>query len=401
MITVEQHLAHVLKDARPLTHERVPVGQALGRVLAADVVATAPSPPFDNSAMDGYALRSADAANATATAPVALRVVGEVSAGSSVDPRIPVGAAVRIMTGAALPTDADTVVPIERTVEHDWGADPVRLDEQAAVGANIRRAGEDLEVSGVVATAGRRLTAFDIAGIAASGAADVRVTRRPLVAVVTTGDELVEAGGELRRGAVYDSNGPLVVGLLTEAGCTVVHRSRVGDASGELESVLHDVLRSPVDVVLLTGGVGPGAHDPVGRLDLRRVNVAMQPGKPQAFGRLDGVPVFGLPGNPVSVAVSFHVFVLPLLRALQGLRPEAAVEQAVAEVGWRTPPARRQYLPVATQRSGGALLVRPANDRGSASHLIGRLGAADGFGIVPAEVAEVRAGDRIAVMLFE
>ncbi|WP_243064612.1 gephyrin-like molybdotransferase Glp [Humibacter sp. RRB41] len=399
MITVDEHLARVLVDVRPLEPESVRVDLAYGRMLATDVVCVHPSPPFDNSAMDGYAVRRGDLLEATPGSLSELRVVGEVAAGSADDPLIESGSTVRIMTGAPVPTDADAVVPIERTAEADWAADRVTVTTAPRPGANIRRRGEDLAVGDLVLSAGRVMTPYDVAAAVSSGVERVEVRARARVAVIATGDEVRPPGVALRRGSIHDSNSPLVCGLAAAAGADVVHRSRAGDLVGELDLALQKALRYAPHVVILTGGVSVGAHDPVTRLDLQFAKVAMQPGKPQAFGRLGGAAVFGLPGNPVGAAVSFDAFVLPLLRTLHGLPSESPTEVAVAETGWAKPPMRRQYMPVVARRVDGGLHVRPANDRGSGSHLIGRLARADGYAVIPAESAEVRVGDLVPVTL--
>lgn len=398
LITVEEHLAHVLADAHPLAAELVPVDTAYARVLASDVVCVSPSPPFDNSAMDGYAVRRADLLDAVAAFPVRLPVEGEAAAGSAPLRPLRPGTAARIMTGAAVPDGADAVVPVERTLEARWTAERVTLAGVPGPGANIRRRGEDLAVGETVVRAGTLMSPYDVAAAIAAGAASVHVRSRPRVAVITTGDELRRPGTELQQGAIHDANGPLVEGLAIAAGAVVVGRRRVGDGPGALDRALKETFDASPDVIVLTGGVGPGAHDPVRRLDLAFASVAMQPGKPQAFGRIGGCAVFGLPGNPVAAAVSFEAFVLPLLRTLHGLPAEPEKEDAVAEERWTSSPGRRQYMPVVSRRVNGTLHVRPATERGSGSHLIGRLARADGYAVVPEEVAEIAAGDHVTVM---
>ncbi|UOE44274.1 molybdopterin molybdotransferase MoeA [Agromyces larvae] len=401
MITVEAQLARVLAGAAELPHETVPVDAAHGRVLAVDLRSAIDSPRDANSAMDGYALRRADVLGASPDAPVALRVVGEVAAGSGHDPVIAPGEAVRIMTGAPVPADADAVVPIERTADADWAADPVRIADEPAPAAHIRPAGDDLAAGELVLPRGIRLTARALASAVGAGVGELEVVARPRVAIIATGDELAEPGAPLARGQVHDSNSLLVAALAVEQGAVAVHRGRAGDAPGALDAEVRRVLEASVrpDLIVLTGGVSAGAHDPVTRLALEFAKVAMQPGKPQAFGRIDGVPVFGLPGNPVSVAVSFELFVRPFLAVLQGLDPTRPTERAIADEAWRTPVGRRQYQPIVAQRVDGVLHVRPASDRGSGSHLVGRLARAEGFAVVPAEVAAIGVGDEVEVML--
>jgi molybdopterin molybdotransferase len=410
LVDVETHLGDVLAAVRPLAGVRLTLEAALGRVLAADVVATEPVPAFDNSSMDGYAVRVADVGAAHADAPVALTVVAEVAAGSEIDPPLGAGEAVRIMTGAPVPSDADAIVPVEDTVEHREGGawvDPgarVGVAASPAAGAFIRRAGSDLSPGAIVLEAGTRMSAYRLGAAAAAGVADVEARPAPRVALVATGEELVAPGEPTERGQIHDSNSVLLRGVVASAGAEVVAAIRVGDDATALLTALDRLLaETEPDVVIFTGGVSVGAHDvvkaalaPGGRVAFRRVR--MQPGKPQAFGVLDsGALCFGLPGNPVSVAVSFEVFVRPALQALQGLEPVGAPRmEATTASGWRTPPGRRQYMPVAFEPDGH---IRPATAGGSGSHLAGGLARAEGFAIVPAEVDEVRAGDRLPVML--
>jgi molybdopterin molybdotransferase len=409
-IEVEEHLTDVLAAARPLAAVRLPLAEALGRVLAADVVAGTAVPAFDNSSMDGYAVRAADVASARADAPVTLTVIAEVAAGSELDPPLGVGEAVRIMTGAPVPSGADAIVPVEETVEHRatgaWTAIGERVGVIAAprAGTFVRRAGSDLAQGDIVLTTGTRLSAYRLGAAAAAGVGEVTVRPAPRVAIVATGEELVSAGEPTARGQIHDSNSLLLRGVVADAGGAVVAAVRVGDDDADLLTALDRLLsRTNPDVVIFTGGVSVGAHDvvkgalaPGGRVSFRRVR--MQPGKPQAFGVLDsGALCFGLPGNPVSVAVSFEVFVRPALQALQGLKPVGAPRtEATTSTGWRTPPGRRQYMPVAFDADGR---IHPATAGGSGSHLAGGLAHAEGFAIVPAEVDEVRAGERLPVML--
>lgn len=411
LVEVEEHLADVLAAAAPLATETVPIGAArTGRVLAADLIADSAVPRDDNSSMDGYAVRQADVASASADHPAELEVVAEVAAGVALDPPLAPGQAARIMTGAPVPSDADTIVPVEQTEPASHGgawADPgetVRILSAPEPGTFIRRAGSDLSPGVVVLRAGATLTANRLGAAAAAGIAELPVRRAPRVGIVATGDELIDPGEPASRGQLPDSNSVLLRGAVESAGGEVVAVIRVGDDPTAFLIALHRlVAESAPDVVICTGGVSVGAHDvvkaalaPGGRVAFRRVR--MQPGKPQAFGVLDsGALCFGLPGNPVSVAVSFEVFVRPALQALQGLDPVGAPRtEAVTASGWRTPPGRRQYMPVVFDADGR---IRPATSGGSGSHLAGGLAHAEGFAIVPADADVVRAGERLPVML--
>lgn len=408
--SVEEQLGRVLAAVRPLPAETVAVTEALGRTLAEPVLAAFDIPRFDNSAMDGFAVKFDDVADAAPGASATLRVVADLPAGTPLDPALAPGEAARIMTGSPVPADADTIVPFEDTAAGlDGGLDDAVVEAAPkAVGAFVRRRGADLRAGDDVAPPGMRLGPFQIAAAVAAGVDRVRVTRAPRVAVVSTGSELVGAGVLPGRGSIPDSNGPLLVGLVTAADADVVLTARVGDDAAEVARVTREAEAAGADVIVFTGGVSAGAYEPVrGAFEsdgsqhsgVEFARVAMQPGKPQAFGTLaSGVLVFGLPGNPVSVAVSFEVFVRPaLLQLQQRARIDRPVVTLRAAETWRTPPGRRQYLPAVVDLAAGT--VRPATAGGSGSHLAGGLARAEAFAVVPAEVEEVAVGDAVPVML--
>lgn len=413
LVSVAEHLARVLAATPRLDAERVPLAAAAGRRIAQDVHALVPVPPWDASAMDGYAVRHADVTGAGATAGVTLEVVADVPAGATLDPRLSPGQAVRIMTGATLPSDADTVVQLEHTDRTDTLADlppTVTVLREPVPGMHVRRAGEDRAVGDLVVRAGTLARATVLSALASTGHASVLVARAPRVAVIATGSELLEPGEPLTRGHIPDSNSLLVAGLVAEAGGQVVLTERVPDDPAALAAALDRTAARRPDAVILTGGVSAGAFDPVKQLfsgssTVTFTKVAMQPGKPQAFGRLPGgALLLGLPGNPVSVWVSFHVFVRPALATMQGAEPTAvhpAPVRARAGTGWRTPSGRTQYLPARLEPAAEGWSVSPAASRGSASHLVGSLAAADGYAIVPAGTPEVRTGDLVDVVLTD
>lgn len=397
--TVETHLARVLGAIHPLPPVTVPLVKAHGRVLAGDLTSALEIPRFDNSAMDGYAVHFADVEAASPEHPVTLRVRGEVAAGSARDPRFGRGETVRILTGAPMPSAGDAVVPIEHT---DGGDREVVITVPPRAGAHIRRAGEDVRVGHTVLRDGSWLDAAAIAAAAAAGRPTLSVHRSPRVAVVATGAELRAVGESLARGQIPDSNSYLVAGLCGEAGATVVWSGTVDDNPRSLAALLERFTPDEVDLVVLTGGVGPGHHDVVriafgDDAGFTFTHIAMQPGKPQGFGMLRGVtPTFGLPGNPVSVAVSFELFVRPVLLRLQGAthlqRPRFAVEVADS---WVSPAGRLQIMPVVFLGSGERGLPRAqrATAGGSGSHLAGALAGASGYAFVPPTVTRVEPGD--------
>lgn len=411
--TVEEQRAEVLAAVRPLPGERIPVAAATGRTLREALRTHVDIPVFDNSAMDGFAVRFADVVAAAPDAPVRLRVVADLPAGTALDPPLGPGEAARIMTGSPVPADADAIVPFEDTAGGlaDSLAEIAVRRAPARVGAHIRRRGEDAVVGDELLPAGVELGAFQLSAAAAAGIPDLLVGRRPRVAVVSTGDELVAPGLPLRRGQIPESNSELLAGLATAAGAEVARRASVSDDERGLAALVVE-LTGGVDAVVFSGGVSAGAYEVVkntlaGAMTFSKI--AMQPGKPQGFGVLRRAPdaesgalLFGLPGNPVSAAVSFEVFVRPALLALQGRTVlDRAVLRLPAASGWRTPPGRRQYLPAAIDRSDPARwTLRPATAGGSGSHLVGGLARAEALAVVPADVDEVAPGDLVDVMLI-
>jgi molybdopterin molybdotransferase len=317
-LSVAAAQARILAALTPLRSERVPLVEALGRVLAAPVVSRRTLPPFANSAMDGYAVRAADIAGASGEQPALLPVRGESRAGAVPAHGLERGTAMRIMTGAPLPEGADTVVRHEDT---DDGRETVAVHVAAPEGTSVRLAGEDMRIGDEVLTAGRRLRSGDLAACAALGEVWLEVGRRPRVAVLSTGDELVEPEREPGPGQIVDSNAVSVSAAVREAGGDPVRLGIARDTVDDLRRHLEEGARC--DLVVTSAGVSVGDHDHVrdvveemGSLDLWRV--AMRPGRPLAVGSVRGVPFIGLPGNPVSSQVTFELFARPAILALQG-----------------------------------------------------------------------------------
>ena len=478
-LSVEAYVAEVLAALTPLPAVDTPLFAAHGLVLAQDVTAALPVPPWTNSAMDGYAVRARDTESAAPQAPVILPVAGDVPAGTAPAPLVP-GTAQRIMTGAMLPENADAVVKVEDTDQAPGPHPPpaeVGIRVAARPGLNVRQAGEDVGIGDSVLTAGTLMTATAVASLASVGLSAVRAFPRPRVAVVSTGAELVEPGQELPAGAIPDSNSLLLAGLVAEHGARLASVSRSGDTAESLAMALIEAARG-ADLIVTSGGVSAGAFDPLvmlaeddedgengentadGTVRLRLSKVAMQPGKPQGHGVVrieDGgthrqVPIITLPGNPVSVLVSFITVVAPALARLAGRdsvpgplpgsgvrRPHDALSmRARAAAAWRTPPGRRQHIPVrfvqaparasvedmedmensapgaaaeSTERAECAertestgstaspvLWVEPTHRLGSGSHLVASMAAAEALAVVGEEVAEVAVGDEVGLI---
>ena len=436
MIPLEDYVSQVLEALSPLEGDRVPLGRAHRRVLAEDVTAAVPVPPWTNSAMDGYAVRAKDTTGACPQTPVVLPVSGDVPAGAAPQP-LAEGTAQRIMTGAMLPEGADAVVKVEDT-DQAPGPHPIpeRVEIRAAAtpGLSVRRAGEDVAAGDPVMAAGTRLSAAAISALASVGLGSVLVRPQVRVAVVSTGAELRDAGQALEPGTIPDSNSLLLAGLVAEHGAVCTSVARSGDTAESLAEVLRQAAAG-ADLIITSGGVSAGAFDPLTMLaqvqrgeeapvHLDFVKVAMQPGKPQGHGWVladDGrrVPIICLPGNPVSVLVSFTTIVAPALARLAGQDaaggaeplPGRAVLTARAAVGWRTPPGRRQHVPVrfteAPTGSGarsdlgdgaGLPWVTPTHRLGSGSHLVASLPAAQALAVVVAEVEAVEVGDELPLI---
>jgi len=405
MRTVEQQLEIVLAPVRQRPSITVPLDDARGLVLASDARAVSAVPAFDNSAMDGFAVRWADVESADPEHPVTLRVIADIPAGSALDPEIRPGEAARIMTGSPTPTDADAIIPFEDTAGglDDSLDTAVVLRAPRAAGMHIRRAAVDTAEGAVVLTAGTLLGPRQLSALASAGIAQVEVAPRPRVAIVSTGSELVPVGTPLQRGQIPESNGILLAGLAADAGGEVVLRRVVDDEGDGPAAAVAEARALGADVIVFSGGVSAGAYEVVKQSlgeSMEFAKIAMQPGKPQGFGAADGMLMFGLPGNPVSAAVSFEVFVRPALLRMQGAaRIHRPKRMLPAGVGWATPPGRRQYLPAVIDRSDPARpVMRPATSGGSGSHLSVGLGAAEAYAIVPAETERVSAGDLIEVM---
>lgn len=398
MRSVAEHQRIVLGDAQPLPAQRVSLIDADGLVLAEAVSATWPLPSFDNSSMDGYAVRVADLAGASESSPVRLPVRGDIAAGQEPATRLEPGTAVRIMTGAPIPEGTEAVVPVEWT---DGSTAEVAITRTPDPGAHIRRRGEDVEAGETVLEPGMAINARVIAMLAAVGLAEIPVHRRPRVSVISTGDELVDPGVEPGPGQIVDSNSYMLTAAVRDAGAEAVRVGPVPDDEAELERVLREEAERS-DLILTSGGVSMGAYDTVKAVLTRLggvefVKVAMQPGMPQGSGRVGSTPIVTLPGNPVSSFVSFEVFVRPLIRRLIGHEQlERPRLHAICAREFGSPSGKTQFARVRMHMRDGLVMAEPEGGQGS--HIIGGLSRADGLAVVPEQVTRVAEGDELVVM---
>ena len=395
LITIDEARRRLLDAALaagPLPAEEVALEDALGRVLADAVVSGVEVPPFDASAMDGYAVAAGPATE--------LDVVGEARAGHPFEGRLEAGGAVRISTGAPVPAGAGAVVPVERTAAADDGR--VRVPETAP-GANVRRAGEDVRRGQEVLAGGTEIGPAEAGVVASLGLAAVACARRPRVALVVTGDELTEPGAPLAPGRIYGSNGLALRAQVERAGAEVVARERAADSREATRAAIGQALEQ-ADVVCISGGVSVGHHDHVkGALaelgaEERFWGVALKPGKPTWFGVRERTLVFGLPGNPVSAMVTFQLFALPALRALAGADPQPVRGTALLDAAVALSPHREQALRVRLRADADGWHAEPTGPQ--QSHLLTSMLGAAALALVPRGEGELEAGERVEIELL-
>jgi molybdopterin molybdotransferase len=397
-IGVDEARDRILAAVDPLPATELCLDDALGLTLAADIVSAWTLPPFDNSAMDGFALRAGDTAGATADTPTTLRVIGTVAAGHAGDTPVGPGEAIRIMTGAPIPTGADAVERVERVTTLD---DRIAIASPVKLGDNIRPAGEDVRAGDTILTAGAPITAPAIALLAAIGHGRAPVHRRPRVGVLVTGDEVMPAGTDLRPGQIFNSNGPMLAAMVREAGGEPIDLGTAGDDDATIRERL--AATAGLDLMLTTGGVSVGDFDIVKAVlqsagDVTLWSVRIKPGKPLAFGRLGDSTVIGLPGNPVAAAVAFLQFARPAIRRMLGRHdaclPEvdATVRNRIVNRGRRTLFARARV-----ERSSGGYVATVAGAQGSA--ILSSLAATNGLVVIPEEIDCLEPGDTATVQL--
>lgn len=394
-VTEHQRVVAEMIRARPAV--TVPLADALGLVLADDVIAPLSLPVFDNSAMDGYAVRAEDTMRATPDQPVVLPVAEDIPAGRTDELTLKPGTAHRIMTGAPVPSGATGIVPVEAT---DGGVDSVEIRQEATAGKHIRRAGEDVAAGTTVLHAGQVVTPAALGLVAALGLAELKIVPRQRVLVISTGSELVAPGNPLKPGQIYESNAIMLAGAVRDAGATVVATETAGDDVEQFVAIL-DRYAADADLIVTSGGVSAGAYEVVkdafgrdGDKGVEFVKVAMQPGMPQGTGEVAGTPIITLPGNPVSALVSFEVFIRPALRTAMGLPdPYREHRAAVLTETVTSPRSKRQFRRAVLDKASGQVTSYGP----PASHHLRWLASANGLLDIPEDVVEVPAGTQVQV----
>ncbi|GMR04923.1 MAG: molybdopterin molybdotransferase MoeA [Thermodesulfobacteriota bacterium] len=401
MLPVKEALSIILAEVRPLESETVDTLSALGRVLAEDITAARPNPPWDNSAMDGYALRSEDARQASKDSPAALRVIYDLPAGST--PRGPVnkGEAVRIMTGAPVPDGADAVVMVEKT---EARGETVLVFEAIRPGANVRKSGEDFASGDMVIREGTVIRPAEVLMLATTGKAAVCVKKRPVAAVLSTGDELVDIETVPSPGKITNSNGYGLCALVKDSGAEAVNLGIAPDTRQGLMDKLTEAVK--YDCIITSGGVSVGDYDFVKDVlkemgsEMRFWKVAMKPGKPLAFGVIGGRPAFGLPGNPISSMVAFEQFVRPALLKMAGRKDiYRRTFPAILTAPIKKKPGRVNFLRGSLTITDEGFLVKPLEGQGSG--MISTMVQANAFIIAPEGVSALEEGEVVHVQPFD
>lgn len=408
LLHVDVALTRILAQMPVLGSEIVPLDDSLGRVLAQDIVSDLNLPPLDNAAMDGFALRAQDSTGAQAQMPRTLSVTMDIPAGVMPSGMLNAGEAARIMTGAILPQGADAVIRVEDTdadfsqLERSSLPDTVTLYQAVDAGNAVRRAGENVQVGQHIFRQGRVVSPADIGMLASLGQSSIPVARRARVAIIGSGNELVEVGQPLDRGQIYDANRHALAAWVRQDGGVVLSLPPARDNADSVRQQFEAALQWQPDLILSSAGVSMGAADFVrqildemGTIDFWKIN--LRPGKPLAFGHLAGVPFFGLPGNPVSVMVTYKVLVQAALRQLNALPPQ--VDTIVAQTAHpMRSDGRRTYARVRLVRDGARWLAHETGTQSSGAHL--SMVLADGLLVIPENVGEIATGTALSVLLL-
>lgn len=407
LLNVDTALANILGSMTRLGHETVPLVQSLDRIIAEDILSPIHLPPFDNSAMDGYAIHAADSQHASQTNPASLTVVMDIPAGAAPTASLKPGQAARIMTGAPIPAGATAIIPIEDTNDNWQKGDaslPPRVDilEPVDEGAHIRRAGENILAGAMVMAAGTLIRPAELGMLAAVGQAEIKVIRKPKALILTTGDELADIHQPLAPGKIRDTNSYTLAGLVRQAGGMPVRLPIASDSLDSIRRLYRTALAQQPDMLISSAGVSVGAADLVkvvmdelGDIDFWRIN--MRPGKPLAYGAIQGIPFFGLPGNPVSAMVTFEIFVRPALAKLAGRSYQPPIIKAKIAADMLSD-GRRSYNRVTLSRRDGQVIARSTGIQSSGALM--SMALADGLAVIPEGRRLVPAGAELSVLLL-
>ena len=407
LLNVDTALANILGSMTRLGHETVPLVQSLDRIIAEDILSPIHLPPFDNSAMDGYAIHAVDSQHASQTNPASLTVVMDIPAGAAPTASLKPGQAARIMTGAPIPAGATAIIPIEDTNDNWQKGDaslPPRVDILKPVdeGAHIRRAGENILAGAMVMAAGTLIRPAELGMLAAVGQAEIKVIRKPKALILTTGDELADIHQPLAPGKIRDTNSYTLAGLVRQAGGMPVRLPIASDSLDSIRRLYRTALAQQPDMLISSAGVSVGAADLVkvvmdelGDIDFWRIN--MRPGKPLAYGAMQGIPFFGLPGNPVSAMVTFEIFVRPALAKLAGRSYQPPIIKAKIAADMLSD-GRRSYNRVTLSRRDGQVIARSTGIQSSGALM--SMALADGLAVIPEGRRLVPAGAELSVLLL-
>lgn len=408
LITVDEALEKILSTITTLLQETIPLTEALNRIIAEDIVSDINLPPFDNSAMDGYAVRYTDTSNASESNPTTLSVVMDIPAGTAPSSTLQDGQAARIMTGAPIPDGATAIVPVEDTGDNWQKGDSPPLPETVDIlktandGANIRRAGENIAIGGTVMSAGTLIRPAELGMLAAVGHYEVTVIRQPKVVILTTGDELVDLHEPLKPGKIRDTNSYTLAGLIEQAGGIPIRLPIASDDMDSIRNLYQTAIDEKPDMLISSAGVSVGTADLVkvvmgemGNIDFWRINI--RPGKPLAFGDIQGIPFFGLPGNPVSAMVTFEVFVRPALSKMSGTSHTPLTIRATLKDDMKSD-GRRTYNRVTIKRDGDTYTAHTTGIQSSGALM--SMVLADGLIIIPEDTTFVPAGTELSVLLL-